>query len=765
MQELTKCRICKGSKLKPFLDLGNQPLANAFLSKKDLSKKEDKYPLKVLFCEECNLCQLSCVVSPEILFRNYVYFSSGMPVLPQHFQDYADEIHHNYISSDKNLVVELGSNDGILLLAIQKNGAQVLGVDPAENIAKIANKRGVKTIPDFFSEKLSKDIKKQYGNAKVIIGNNVVAHINDHHDLVKGIKNLLSKDGVFILEAPYLVDMFENYTFDTIYHEHLSYLAIRPLMKLFDQYDMEIIDVKIYPVQGNSIRVHVANKGQYQTHKRVSDLVKKEKALKLDQFSTYQDLARTIGAMKEDVLKILLDLKSQGKTIAGYGAPAKGNTLLNYYGIDTKILDYATEGLPSKIGTYTPGTHIPVVDINKARQNPPDYYLLLAWNYKDAIMEKEKEFLKSGGKFIMPVGNEFLDSKIPSKKTKSRKKIVLLTGGAGYIGVQQTKALLEAGYNVRVLDHLIFTDKYLEEFKDKIELIQGDIRSVNKEVMNNVTAVIHLAGFSTEPTSQYDPRLTDMINHIATDRLARLAKEAGVQRFIYASTCSIYFTFNTPLTPPLYKETDTVNPISSYSITKRCSEQALLNMESQNFRPTIFRKGTLYGYSPKMRYDLVFNSFTKDAFLKKQLTVDAGGEIWRPMIDIQDLTRVYIQAIELPLSKVGGQIFNIADENWRIGNLAKKIQKTLKKEKNIDITLDIKPYGLTRNYKVDNSKFIQTFKFKPTRNMNDVLLELWHQLENYKHNPENKIFYNDKWYQEYFLTKEGQAFKNTSDTF
>ncbi len=339
-------------------------------------------------------------------------------------------------------------------------------------------------------------------------------------------------------------------------------------------------------------------------------------------------------------------------------------------------------------------------------------------------------------------------------------KKILVTGGAGYVGAVLVPKLLERGYEVRVLDKLIFGDEPIKKVKDKIELIKGDTRTAGPEIMDGIYAVIHLAGFSTDPTSQYDPRLTDMINHIATEHLAKLARAAGVKRFVYASSCSVYFTLNTPLEPPLYKEEDPINPISAYALSKRCSEQALWSMTNEDFQPTIFRKGTLYGYSPRMRYDLVFNAFVKDAFQKKVLNVDAGGEIWRPMIDIQDACKAYIQALELPLEKVGGKIFNVAHENWSIGNLAREIQKIVKEKKKIEITLDIKPISLTRNYKADMTAFNTIFNFKPARTFEDAVFEIWEHLQNDKdHDPHHIRHYGDRWYKQYFETEEGKEFR------
>lgn len=342
-------------------------------------------------------------------------------------------------------------------------------------------------------------------------------------------------------------------------------------------------------------------------------------------------------------------------------------------------------------------------------------------------------------------------------------KKILVTGGAGYIGAVLVPKLLEQGYDVRVLDVLIFGKEPIKEFEDKIELVVGDTRTVGPEIMDDIYAVIHLAGFSTDPTSQYDPRLTDMVNHIATEHLAKLARARGIRRFIYASSCSIYFTLNTPLEPPLYSETDPINPISAYALSKCCSEQVLWGMTNEDFQPTIFRKGTLYGWSPRMRYDLVFNAFVKDAYHKRILMVDAGGEIWRPMIDIQDAVDAYINAIELPLEKVGGRIFNVAHENWSIGNLAKEIQKIISRRKGINIELDIKPITLTRNYKANTSAFYNTFNFKPSRSIEDAVFEIWDHLENDRnHDPHHIRHYGDKWYKQYFETEEGKKFRQHS---
>lgn len=400
----TTCRICSQKTLTRFLVLGPQPASNAFLRKDDLRKKEKFYPLDAYFCHTCNLAQLVDVISKEELFRDYIYFTSGMPRISNHFKDYAVHVMKNFLKPN-DFVVEIASNDGILLAFFKKHGYKTLGIEPALNIVKVAKKLGIESIPEFFSEKLANRIAKKCGKAKVIMANNVVAHIDDHQDLAKGVSAMLADDGVFVIEAPYLIDMFDNLTFDTIYHEHLSFLAVRPLKYLFERYGLEIFDVQVIPVQGVSIRVFVGKKGMHPIKSVVKKLINKELDYKLDKLSSYVKLANRVKKSKKRLLALLSKLKKQKKRIASYGAPAKGNTLLNYYKIGPRTLEFALEDLPSKQGLYTPGMHIPVVDTKFAHENEPDYYLMLAWNYKKAILEKEKKFRKKG-KFIIPVGDK-----------------------------------------------------------------------------------------------------------------------------------------------------------------------------------------------------------------------------------------------------------------------------------------------------------------------------------------------------------------------
>lgn len=403
--ELKVCRICKGKKLKRVFSLGKTPPANSFLTKNEVKKNTEKwFSLSVNICTNCRQLQLSHVVNPDILFKNYVYVSSTSPVFIKHFEDYAKNVAIKINLKKGDLVIDIGSNDGILLKPFKKLGAKVLGVDPAVKIAKEASKQGIETLSQYFTENLGEKIYKKYGGAKVITANNVFAHINNIDDVIEASKKILSDDGIFVNESPYLAVFLQNNLFDTIYHEHLSYYSVKPLDIFFKRHGMRIFDVEETGSHGGSIRVFVCRlNAKYKTQKSVSALLKKEVKLDLDNIKTYLEFAKRVDKNKTELNKLLKNLKKQGKSIAGYGAPAKGNTLLNYFKIGDNILDYIVDDSSYKQGLYTPGTHIPVVSSEQLKKNKPDYILLLAWNFAKPLMEKLSNFKNSGGHFIIPV--------------------------------------------------------------------------------------------------------------------------------------------------------------------------------------------------------------------------------------------------------------------------------------------------------------------------------------------------------------------------
>lgn len=396
----TSCRICHSRQLVKIIDLGKTPLANLFLKKKELLKPCSFFPLEVYFCKKCSLVQLCDIINPILLFKKYLYMTSASSPLAEHFRLLAGDIARRFIKNRNDLVVEIGSNDGSLLGAIKKR-CRKIGVDPAENIAQSTGGKGIETICKFFSNKVSEEIIKHSGHAKVVIANNVVAHIDDLHDLFLGARNLMTEDGVFILEVHWVGNLIGSGGFDQIYHEHLSYFSLHSLDNMVKLAGLKIIDVKLVPIHGQSIRVHIGKKGV--RNRSLYRFLMMEKKLGLHKIETYRMFSKRIEDNKKKLVSMLLHFKKQNKKIIGYGAPAKGNTLLNYFKINNTIVDFITDTTPLKQGLYTPGTHIPIFPPEKIKKDRPDYALLLSWNYADTILKKEMGLRKDGVKFIIPV--------------------------------------------------------------------------------------------------------------------------------------------------------------------------------------------------------------------------------------------------------------------------------------------------------------------------------------------------------------------------
>lgn len=397
----TNCRLCKSPKLEQFLDLGAQPPANAFLRKENFDKEEN-FPLRIGICRNCFFVQLMDVVDPDTLFKEYLYTSSTSPVFVKHFEDYARFIDDRFHVKG-GLVVDIGSNDGILLKPFHALGANILGIDPARMIAEKATKEGVPTITGYFTENVAREILLKHGKAKAITANNVFAHIHDLDEVMRAVRILLSEDGVFVIEAPYLRVFLEDKLFDTIYHEHLSYIALAPLVPFFAKYGMEIVDVEMVSSHGGSVRIMVAEKDAHTQEARVAQYVAEEKTAGLENIETYEKFALDVVENRRLLLELLGGLKKSGKHIAGYGAPAKGNTLLNFMHIGPDLVEYIVDDSPLKQGLFTPGMHIPVVSGERLKEDTPDYLFILAWNFADSIMKKNAEFSSKGGKFIVPV--------------------------------------------------------------------------------------------------------------------------------------------------------------------------------------------------------------------------------------------------------------------------------------------------------------------------------------------------------------------------
>jgi hypothetical protein len=401
---MKRCRLCGKQKMSQFLDLGFTPPADLFIVKEQLDEPEIHYPLKVVRCDQCLFIQLSYVVPPGILYRNdYPYESSVTQAGRSHFDSFAESVIDKFDLSKGDLVIDVGSNVGVLLHGFQDRGCKVLGFEPAENIAEIAKKNDILTMPVFFSPDTAKEAVEQHGKAKILTASNVFAHIDDLDAMMTAVDSLLDKDGVFIVEAPYAVHLLDKLEYDTIYHEHLSYLSLIPLVPFFQKCHFELFDVTQVDIHGGSIRLFISRKSEREVSSRVEELLKYEQEHDIHLLETLQNFSKRVEENRDNLVTLLRSLKSEGKRIAAVSAPAKGMTLLNYCKIDSEILEFVTEKSTLKINKYTPGTHLPVLPDSALLTEDIDYALLLAWNFKDEIIKNLSAFREAGGKFIIPI--------------------------------------------------------------------------------------------------------------------------------------------------------------------------------------------------------------------------------------------------------------------------------------------------------------------------------------------------------------------------
>lgn len=399
------CRLCKSKSFFKFLDLDYHPPSDQFRKKDQIHLPTTYYPLQVQKCNECHFFQLTHVVDPKILYQeDYPYESSTTDTGKLHYNDFAESVIKDFRIVKDSLVIDIGSNVGVLLEGFKKKGMKVVGVDPAKNIVEIANRRDIFTINSFFDMEISKKIKDEYGKAKVITGTNVFAHIDNLESFMLAVDNLIDHEkGIFIIEAPYVLNLFENLEYDTIYHEHLSYISVNPLIKFFKKFNMEINDIHEKDIHGGSIRIFVSKIGNYKVSGAVGEFTQKEKNFGLENHEVLIDFSHKVKKNKFDLINLLLDLKSKGNKIAAVSAPAKGMTLLNYCNINKDIIEFVTEKSKLKIDRFTPGGQIPVYDDSALLKNDIDYALLLAWNFSKEIIKNNNDFIEKGGKFIIPI--------------------------------------------------------------------------------------------------------------------------------------------------------------------------------------------------------------------------------------------------------------------------------------------------------------------------------------------------------------------------
>lgn len=388
-----------------FVDLGMSPLSNAFLSGDQLHGPETFFPLHACVREDNYLVQLNYFASPQEIFTDYVYFSSYSDSWLQHVSNYTELMIERFGFNRESHVVELASNDGYLLQFFKQRNIPCLGVEPAANVATVAIEKGIPTLVKFFGVTTATEMVAQDQQADLLIGNNVLAHVPDLDDFVAGMKILLKIDGILTMEFPHILQLIQNNQFDTIYHEHFSYFSLLSVERIFANHGLTIFDVEELPTHGGSLRIYARHveAQQIAIEPRVAQLQQKERTAQLDQMQTYCRFGERVKATKRNLLRFMIAAKEEGKSIVGYGAPAKGNTLLNYCGIRTDLLDYTVDRSPHKQGLFLPGTHIPVYAPEKISQTKPDYVLILPWNLKDEIIAQMAHIREWGGRFVVPI--------------------------------------------------------------------------------------------------------------------------------------------------------------------------------------------------------------------------------------------------------------------------------------------------------------------------------------------------------------------------
>ncbi|WP_374471275.1 methyltransferase domain-containing protein [Phenylobacterium sp.] len=395
------CRSCGSRRVELFLDLGEQPHCNRLIPPELADRQEPAYPLRAGFCHDCTLVQIDYTIPKEDMFSDYPYVSGTTRTLTEHFQDTARRLTAAYGLAEGDLVVDIGSNDGTALKAYQGLGLRTLGVEPAGNVAALAKAAGVPTLNTFFNDPTAETILESHGAARLITAAGVFFHLEELHSVCEGVRRLLAPDGVFCVQAIYLGGMIENTAFDQIYHEHLCYYTLRSLSALLEPHGLEVFAVDLKPIHGGTLEAHVALKGARSPADSVARLREAEAAAGLDRLDTYQAFAERVWRLRDDLVAALEAQHARGRTVHAYSAPAKGATLLNAFGLDTRLIACAVERNPLKFNRLIPGARIPIRD--EAATPRPDAYLMLAWNFLDEFLVKERGFLEAGGEFIVPV--------------------------------------------------------------------------------------------------------------------------------------------------------------------------------------------------------------------------------------------------------------------------------------------------------------------------------------------------------------------------
>ena len=400
MQSELACRGCGSNNIKFFLDLGDQPHCNRLIPPSKSSQREPYFPLRLGFCEDCTLVQIDHTIPKEDMFSDYPYVSGTTKTLVAHFKESAERLAATYGLKPGSKVVDIGSNDGTWLKQYQPLGMKVLGIDPAANVTALANANGVPTWTRFFNETVADEILASQGPVDLVTAAGVFFHLEELHSVVAGIKRLIEPNGVFVVQAIYLGGMLDNVAFDQVYHEHLVYYTLKSITALFTRHGLEVFDVSVVPIHGGSLEVHVGLPGKHPVQPGIAHQQAVEREKGYGELATYQRFAERVWELRDALLALLKQYKAEGRSVYAFGAPAKGATLLNSFGITPELVQYATERNPMKVGMMMPGSRLPIIDEDGAK---PDAFLVLAWNFIDEFVKRETAYLESGGEFIVPV--------------------------------------------------------------------------------------------------------------------------------------------------------------------------------------------------------------------------------------------------------------------------------------------------------------------------------------------------------------------------
>ena len=397
------CLACDDNDVELILDLGLQPLANRLLTQETLTEHEPRFPLRLGICTACWMIQILDIIPPHELFSKYLYYSSFSDLLLRHAQSAAAQYITQFRLDSTSFVVEIASNDGYMLRNFVEAGIPCLGIEPATDIARVAREKGVDTLNDFFNSRTARDLVDARGHADMILANNVFAHVPDINDFLTGLNHLITPEGIIVLEFPYAVDLLTATEFDTIYHEHVFYFTLAALMPLFDRHKLRLFRIEKLTIHGGSLRTYLCKSKSHSIESSVEQLVDDEHNLGVRSLQFYRGFSDRVASIRQELVRLLRELKRQGSSLAAYGAAAKGSTLLNYCNIATDVLDFVADRSPYKQGLFMPGTHLPIVPPSRLVEDLPDYTLLLTWNFAGEILKQQQAYRNRGGRFIIPI--------------------------------------------------------------------------------------------------------------------------------------------------------------------------------------------------------------------------------------------------------------------------------------------------------------------------------------------------------------------------